>query len=123
MNWLEQVLKEIGDDLGVGPIELDENRSARLQVDADILGIEHRGEEVLIYLSGALAVPDEDSWLRRLELVHYNRRLPRGVQLAVAPENQLVALSRCHDREFSHPVFLQTWDMLTQLVSDCRQAS
>jgi len=123
LNWLEQALQDIGQDLGIGPITLDENRSARLQVDSDMLGIEHHAEEMLVYLSGPLAIPDEDSWLRRIELVHYNRRLPCGVQLAVTPENQLVVLSRCHDREFSHPLFLQTFDTLLQVMSDCRQAS
>ena len=123
MNWLEQALHDIGEDLGVGPIELDENHSARLMIDSDLLGIEHHGEEVLIYLSGALDVPDEGSWLQRLERVHYNQRLPRSVQLALAAENQLVALSRCPDREFSHPLFLQTMDLLSQVIADCRQAS
>ena len=116
MSWVDDVLSEFGQSMGLPNLAFGEGGVVRLSMERlGHLGIERLADEVLIYLLRSIPVGDPKHLRKALAVCHYNEGHPFMVQTGMRGDDQLVFLVRIPAREFTVQAIEQSIELLDRL--------
>ena len=123
MNWVDQTLSEISEDLGLESIQLDDQQRAAVVVDGDDVGIEVHPQGVVMYRISNAPVLDSSSWTEILKCNQFRNIAQHAIQIAVTRDLRPVASTHLPERDFSRVIFYEVLHELADRLQDMRTAA
>lgn len=107
MNWIEETLKQFGDNIGIDDLGLSELPDGRFGLVLDFDGgdrsvcFEQSADDLLVYLTREMRHTSEVDLGRALSLGHFKNNRTAGVQAALRGDRTLVFLTRIPAQQVS----------------------
>lgn len=116
MSWVDDVLGEFGQSMGLPHLKFGERGAARLSFERlGQLGFEKTAGEVVVFMLRTVPVGNPKAWRKALALCHYTEGHPFPVQAGLKGDTQLVFMVRIPEREFTVQAIEQSIMLLDRL--------
>ena len=117
MSWIAKTLLEIGQDWGVGTLEMGPEGVVAFEIKGDTVGIQLLDESVLIYRLRAFSASTSLSLFHMLRLGHFSHLRANVLQTGLTKDGRLCVATRIAERGFDLIAFRNAFEELSERLN------